>query len=399
MATAAEITVDAETNEVRITELRIDDPELVEHLDGRDAEERADRVRRALRVGAATLELAETSKDLEYVKREFDRMEGDLAEELDDVHDALDERFGEDGDLDAALDEYLGDDGALRDHLDDAFGEDGAFVERLNDELGEDGERIQAALDPDRDGTPTARLESRITEAIQNLRKELVAERVRAEERQKSYQGGDAFEATVAELLDDIVYDTTHEVEHTGDSEGVIPDREVGDHVLTLAGTGQRLVFESKSESENFEPGIKSEMREAMENRDAEYGIFVSECETYVPDKVGYFQEWDNEILAVALSHDPDDEIDPGFLRIAFNWARMRALQAHVNTGTSIDPEAIQAQADSVRDSIGRFSDAKSKCGSIQTTAEGIKDLLDEIKDDVTSDLDDLNAELSKHSG
>lgn len=141
---------------------------------------------------------------------------------------------------------------------------------------------------------------------------------------------------------------------------------------------------------------IRSEMADAIENRDADYGIFVTECESYVPDKVGYFQEWDNEVLAVALCRDEDDDIDPGFLRIAFNWAKMRALQDHVDSGADVDPETIRAQAESVRDSIDRFSDAKRKCSRIQSTAGDVKQLLDEIRGDVTSDLDDLNAELSK---
>ncbi|MFW5928267.1 MAG: hypothetical protein ACOCSL_03605 [Thermoplasmatota archaeon] len=57
----------------------------------------------------------------------------------------------------------------------------------------------------------------------------------------------------------------------------------------------------------------------ALENRDAEYGIFVTECESYVPNKVGYFQEYNQEILSVALSADEDDEIDEGFIHIAWN--------------------------------------------------------------------------------
>lgn len=249
-------------------------------------------------------------------------MQAELEEELTTAREELEDHLGDDGELEQALDEYLGDDGELRGQLEDAFGEDGAFVERLDDEFGEDGERIQAALDPDVEGTPTYRLKSALRDEIREIKAELDKERGREEVRQRSWQKGESFEQTVGNLLEDIVYQTTHQVRHTGDEEGQIPGRDVGDHVLTLAETGQRIVVESKSEKGYSAPKIRSEMDDAVENRDADYGIFVTECESYVPDKVGYFQEWDNEVLAVALCHDEDDDLDPGFLRIAFNWSK-----------------------------------------------------------------------------
>lgn len=52
-----------------------------------------------------------------------------------------------------------------------------------------------------------------------------------------------------------------------------------------------------------------------IENRDADYGIIVFECESYMPDEVGYFHEFNSERLSIALSEDEDDDIEPGFLR------------------------------------------------------------------------------------
>lgn len=196
--------------------------------------------------------------------------------------------------------------------------------------------------------------------------------------------------------MDTLVYNTTHEVEHTGDKEGEIPGRDVGDYVLTLGETGQNIAVEAKSKKIDSTQDIKDEMEEAIENRDADYGIFVTECESYIPNKVGYFQEHDQKILCVALLADEDDEIDPGFLNIAWNWARMRTIQSHVETGESVDTETIQAQVDEVRSSIDRFSTVKTKCSDIESTAGEIKTLLDDIRDDVNSDLDTITTELSK---
>lgn len=158
MATTEDVTIGTDTNEVRTANLTVQDAELAAYLGDASEEERTDRAARAFQVGAMTLQLAETSTDLEYGKREFERMRGDL----EDVREEREERFDDDGDRPRPLERYLGDEGGLRSHLDGAFGEEGDFVERPDEVLGEDGERIQTALDPDVEGTPTYRLKSEL---------------------------------------------------------------------------------------------------------------------------------------------------------------------------------------------------------------------------------------------
>jgi hypothetical protein len=210
-----------------------------------------------------TLQLADTSKDLEYVKREFETMQTALETELTDVREDLDSRFGTDGDLPELLDDYFCEDGELREALTDGFGEDGELTDRLDEQLGEDGERLQAALDPDSDGTPTNRLKSRLVERIDRLRDKLSEEAGAQEERHLSPRKGEDFEDKVAEMLDDIVYRTNDNVRHTGTEEGDIGEK-VGDHVFTLDGTDQRIVIESKSEADYSESKIRDQLNRAL---------------------------------------------------------------------------------------------------------------------------------------
>lgn len=393
MATAREVQVDTETHEVSL-QLTVHDADLATFLDEFDEPERAEVLEKAILVGARTLELSETTKDVEHVKREFEAMQSEFEQEIDAVQEEIEATFGDDGELADALEDYLGEEGRMRERIEEAFGKDGELTERLDEVLGEDGSKIQEALDPAEEGTPLYRLKTEIHE----LRDEIVREEGREEERQQSWKKGTDFEETVGNLLEDVVYQTTHDVEHTGDEDGEIPGSKVGDYVLTVGDTGQDIVVEAKSEKGYSARDIKDEMDEAIENRDADYGIFVVESESYVPDKVGYFQEYDQQMLCVALSADDDDEIDPGFLRIAWNWARMRTVQSHVETGEDLDAETIQAKVEEVRGSIENVSTAKSKCTEMQDTAQDIKSLLDEIREDVTTDLDDIVSELSRAS-
>jgi hypothetical protein len=395
MATTGAVQLDAETGSITVEELTVHDADLVDYLADHDPEEQRELADRAFRVGLMTLQLAETSKDLEYVKQEFDDMHSAIKSDVEAMQSDLEERFGDEGDVPTLLDDYLGEDGEVQAVLDDALGDDGQLAERLDAELGEDGERIQTALDPDREGTPTNRLRAQLIEQIHGIRDKIAEEAGAAQERQRSPQKGHDFEDTVAGLLDDTVYGTNDTVRHTGEKKGSL-DEKVGDHVVTLGETGQRIVIESKSEDDYHQPQIEGQLDQAIENRDADIAVFVSECESYVPNKVGYFKEFDKQRLAVCLSEDEDDDLDAGFLQIALNWARMRAVEDYVDTGAELDTEVIQARVESVRERVGQVSSVKKKCTSINETAQAIQSEVDSLRDDVTEDLNQIIAELSK---
>ncbi|WP_411968691.1 hypothetical protein [Haloferax sp. YSSS75] len=381
---------------VRLDDLTIEDHELVAYLAEHDATNREEAFHQALRIGTATLSLAETSKEVEHVKHEFEQMRSDFEAEIDDVREELDRRFGDDGEVSSILDRHLGPEGRLNRELDDVFGEEGLFARRLDEELGEDGERIQDALDPDREGTPTNRLREALRGEIRELSKQLQVEEGREEVRQRTTEKGHVFEDTVAQFLTDLVYGSSHSFDRTGEVVGELAESKVGDFVVTLGPTNQRIVVEAKSEQNYTQPRIKKEMREAIENRDADYGIFVSECESYVPNKVGYFREFDGEFLSVALSADEDDDVDSRLFNIGFNWAEMRAVQSHLDAGDDVDPEFVRTQVEEIEDSVSKFTNVKRKCSSIRKSANGIEESLDDIQGEVTTRLNNIVGEMSK---
>lgn len=399
MATEGVPRIEVDCDQAHVTDVEITDSTVVEYLQQFENErEREDAFLRALRVGVTTLDLAETSQEEEYVERKFTEMQRDFQEEIDRIEDEVEEKFGDNGHVPQIFEDHLGQDGLLKQHIEDAFSEDGPLTERLDEELGEDGERIRKALDPDTEGTPTYRLKRTLQDQIQDLRDKIeeqaTAEETKEEIRQRTTLKGDDFEETVEGVLANLVYNTSNEVEYTGDTVGEISGRKVGDFVITLNDTGQRIVVEAKSDSGYSQRDIKDELADAVENRDADYGIIVFECESYIPNKVGYFHEFDSERLSVALKETEDDDIEPGFLRIAYNWARTRAVQGYVDSGTAFDPEAIQNAVGEVSDSVDRFSTLRKKTTSIRKTANSIDEELEEIEGEVKSELADIRTEI-----
>jgi hypothetical protein len=329
MSSQTHHTVSVDDDRVIIENAEITDSEVVEYFVGLNEDERGEAFDRALRVGVVTVGLAEILEEEEYVERRFEQMRRDLEAEIERIEQQVEEKFGDDGDVPQTLENHLDEDGKLRTHIEDAFGDVDVLVDQLDEELGENGERIQDALGPDTEGTPTYRLKSNIQDQIDRLRDKIEEQETEdeTEERMKrrTTLGGEEFEEDVGQTLEDLVYGTSHEVEHTGKKEGELTNRKVGDYVLKLADTNQRIVIEAKSDQSYSQPRIKEELEEAIENRDGDYGIIVFEAESQVPDKVGYFHEFYNDRLSVALSADEDEEPEPGYLRIACSIGRGRA--------------------------------------------------------------------------
>jgi hypothetical protein len=399
MATDEAQPISVQNDRITINEFEITDSTLVKYFQQFDSgSERQDALERILKIGVMTMNLAETSQQEEFVERKFTEMQREFQDEITRIEDEVEERFGDDGDIPQIFENHLGDDGHLRQHIEEAFGENGPFKKRLDEELGENGERIQQALDPDREGTPTYRLKQSLQSQIDRLRDKIeeqeTAEEVEEEIRAKTTLKGEDFEDTVENILSDLVYGTSNELEYTGDTVGKIGDRKVGDFVVTLDKTGQRIVAEAKSDSGYSQRDIKEELTDAVENRDADYGIIVFECESYIPNKVGYFHEFDSERLSVALSEGEDDDVEPGFLRIGFNWAATRAVQGYADAGTAFDPEVVQEGVGEVKDSIDRFSTIRKKTTSIRGTASEIDEELEDIEGEVKSELANIRTEI-----
>ena len=390
------VSIDEDNDMVTIESFRIKDSELVDFLQEYEFSQQTDVISEALVIGMKTMKLMDTSQEVQYIENRLGDIEDELAGEVEEFQEELEAKVGDGGDLQSALDEHIGENGTLQTRIEAAFGDDGAFVERLNDELGEDGERIQSALDPDKEGTPTYRLEQRIKEEIDSIREQVAEDRAKEEVRSQTYLKGSDFEETIQDILSEIVRQTPNNVEFTGNTKGQI-DKKVGDFVVDIADTGQRIAVEAKTEYYSVKD-IKKEMEETIQNRDAAYGVFVTDSmENLPPTKTGWFHEFsDQNTVVVAMSETDEKEIEPGYLRIAFNWARMRAIQEHSDLGSNFDPEELHSQTTELKEDLGQFKNIRGQCTRIRKSREAIEETLDEVEEDIKGRIRDIETELTK---
>jgi hypothetical protein len=398
MSSLGSVSIDKAGGIVTVENLEIEDDELAQFLSQHDPSEHAELAAEALSIGLKTMQLMDTSQDVEYVERRLSQLEDRLVEEVEAFQQELDEKVGQDGHLHQALDDHVGEGGTLEARIEAAFSEGGPFVERLNEELGEDGERIQDALDPDRDGTPLSRLESQLKDEIRSVHEKIVEAETEADLRSRTYLKGGDFEDSVQQILEEIVRQTPNTVEFTGNTTGEM-GRDIGDFVLNLANTDQKIAIEAKTESYSTQ-SIKDEMEEVLQNRDAVYGVFVTDTLENLPrTKTGWFHEFrDQNTVVVAMSESDEREIEPGYLRMTISWARMRAVQAYAEVGSGFDPEELQSRLTEVEDEIDRFKTIRGQCTEIRKSRESIEETIDEIQKNVKAHLAEIESELIKAS-
>lgn len=137
-------------------------------------------------------------------------------------------------------------------------------------------------------------------------------------------------------------------------------------------------------------------MEEAIENREADYGILVASSVEYLPrTRVGWFSEIDQDYVVVALS-DEEDEIEPRFFKFAYHWARTRTMLSAVDVGDDIDPELVKTELDGIEDAIGRLQQIRSECTELESSVSSIRKRFQGTEDEVSSRITKLESELSR---
>jgi hypothetical protein len=232
-----------------------------------------------------------------------------------------------------------------------------------------------------------------ILDAIQQLKLDLGIGKAVDAEHQKGTQKGVEFEEYCGKIISEIAKQHGDKLEATGDTAGLIAGSKKGDHVYTIVESGKKIVLEMKDYTDKMtQPYLEKQLKEAIENRGAEYGIIVSKRKSSFPDHVGIFQEYDNNKLCVALTTEEseDAELQNELLAIALRWARLRLKQ---KSGT-VDSGLITQKISSVQRNMKKFSNIKTKCTSIKGTAEEIYEDLDDLRDLIKKDLEDIEKSL-----
>lgn len=352
------IELDETSETIRITDLEIDDRDVYNYFTELDPDERSVALRRVVKVGTVALRASETGGEVDYVERRFSELQHELESKFEET-----------------------------------FGEEGHVREYIENQIGEDGRLVNELLSPNEPDSPMHRLLEAITDDIGELRREIVAEEVREEMVQQTSLKGDRFEENLEELLGLVAEPHGDKLEFTGEDIGEIEASKKGDFVITVGDIDSRIVVEAKNMSYNL-PQIEEEMEEAIRNRSADYGLFIARSVGQLPNKVGWFNEYDGDYLVVALSEGDDESAAAELVKVAYRWARMRVLQKTMPTGDDIDTAEIQSQVQSAERTLDDFRNIRTKLTNIEDSADDIRDILGDIEQELFDQLNAINSQI-----
>jgi hypothetical protein len=384
-------------------------------------EEPARSVRRAIEIGTRVLDREDTAIEVDYVRREFERLTRSANETIEERNREAVERI-EDG-LRRALG---GEEGpgalghALEAHSDElseriaaTFGEDreGAVQGQIKRMLEERDEEFLDRLSAEDARNPLApilanlrnwtkerredqdsrdrKLEEKLDELL-NRASELAGldqgREALAEAEEAGTRKGRSFEDRVDQALERIAAIRGDASSHTG-GEGAEGGGKKGDTLIELgAASGPcfgRVVFEAKDKRLSKNDAWR-ELNEAMGARAASFAVLVVADEDRVPSGRDTLVEYEGNKLIVAVDREEPDGLA---LEVAYRLAAARVAMARERDMT-VDAPAVRDAAEEAVSCLKQAQAIRATLTGIKTSSDKARATLDEMVEAVRARLE-----------
>jgi hypothetical protein len=364
----------------------------------------------AIEIGARVLSREQAEVNADFVRTEFEKVSREVEDAFTDKARTVAEFLGKRVD-----DVFAPENGHLAKELERLFGAESsvAIQHQLRTVMAEQSARMREDLlkqfssadahNPLADfkaGTMAAMRRAAeqqdtnlkaLNEQISALKGEVVklqGERERqadvAAEHARSTAKGRPYEEAVFDAVDAIAQARGDDCDAVGDLPG--SGGRKGDVLVGVDGCAgparARIVFEAKNA---YVPKNKAvaELDSAMEQRDADYGVWVVPSEELLPGRGAQLREVNGDKLFVI--YDPDDGSRLG-LEVAYSLARARTLMAAAD-GDGVDGGALRTE---VERALAAMDDVRRIKSQLTTATGGIdaaRKILDEMADRVRAHL------------
>lgn len=398
----SQIILDKRTERILIKNLEIQDHDLFEVISDQKEMERAEFVKRALKVGVIALHDVLVTEKIDYVKREFER----LCFELDKIFQL---ELGKEG-MRGELDNIFGDNGQLQQRLENLFGSNGKLVRDIldmnnkNSPIGKLRETIEShfvgkdsemysMLDPNSKDSPIARFRQDVLDELQKIETMIETHLVKKEIIEKTTQKGFIFEDDLEDFLLRVSKPFGDTVERVGTEKGKLGNLK-GDFVITLndssiKGQPPKIVVEAKT-GKSVRITIKSllgELRDAIKNREAQFAIAVTE--TLISDSIGCYREVEGDKIICAFE-DNGLPLEVAY-RIARTYLLMKMRKALEKT---LDTTRICGIIGKISNDLNAVRGIKAKLTRIGTTSEDIAVDIKSLEKNIRESLEELQGVL-----
>lgn len=352
------VSIDSEQESLRVANFRTTGPDIVSYFADVPEELIEAKFEQAIRMGVVALRASNTGEQVDFVEKRFNSLVGDF-----------------------------------EDHIQAYLGAGGELPELIEEHFGEDGKLARELLDPSHPDSPVHRLQQNLQEDLQRLRTDLEVAEAEEELRQNMPQKGHEFEEFLDEHLGAVVSYTGDELRYTGDDTGYIGESKKGDFVVTMNPSGAKIAIEAKHSSMS-ESKIVEYMDEVIENRAADYGLYIARSINQLPKKTGWFKEVREDILVIAISDGDEGRFAHELLKTAYRWSSERVRAMSKEQTDDIDLASVRHQLEELERELQQFSELKRQTTKIENSANDLWDDIDKMQKEVERKFTALMSEF-----
>lgn len=394
---AQTIKVNLSRKAVAISELVVTNPDFLSVVAARPESERERCVLDVIAVGSAAMLRVQTTIDVDFVEKQFAalsaRFEGTLDGFEKQATNALTKRFSptESGSYTRQIGELIGAarkdcqswtsdlSKTAKDLLDpDKKGSAVGCLEKLIEEA---TERLEQMFDPDTKGSYAAKLseqlwgvfggngrvgllQASLLDAIKPILSELRELKEKFEGRKAAEQviasttlKGPRFEELVHVRLSHLAQPFGDDLAAVGSGNG---GSKAGDFLVTVNGSGKRVVVEARDRKQMSLPAIKDDLERELKERGADVALYVSSCREMLPQHVGEFQIYGEKVVTTVEN-----------LAIAYRVARVMAMMEAPNG--ELDVTQLRGILSKIKDAAHSLRNVRSKASQIEKFVKGIQ--------------------------
>ena len=284
----------------------------------------------------------------------------------------------------------------LKHNFDNIFAKGGDLPARLEEVFGKDGKIIKELFDPETEGSPLYKLQKTLSKDLVDIRNNLQQSKGAELVEEKSTQKGVKFEDQCQEKLTQIARYNSDDLERTSTDKETSSKfgSKSGDFVITLSDTDKKIVFEMKS-GKIGDTAIRRELKDAMDNRNAQFGILVAQRTDLLPNNVGPFKAYANNQLACSVENENGDVLINGdILHLAYKWAKANILLDSAKYD-KFDASFVREKSTLLEQSLKKMRVVKKDCTNIRNISDKIRNTVDETANEMQENLDELIESLS----
>jgi hypothetical protein len=379
-------------------------------------QEAPDTIAKAIEIGARVLDREEVAAEVDYVKREFERLqtvhretvERQNQEAVERIEEALAGALGAEdapGALGSALESHSGN---LSELIAETFGEDreGAVQSQIKRILEQRDEEFLQRLSSEDDRNPLAPMLTALRRWTAERKEDQDARDVKLEQKLDEVlkeaaqlagiqRGSEDLEAAIEAgtqkglVFEDAVHDEIERIASArGDAAhhvGAVSNEagsKKGDTLVEIGGANgpakTRVIFEAKDKKLSRNDAWQ-ELDAELEGRDASFAVLVVSGKSKIPARTEELHEYQGNKMVVVFDKE---EVDPFGLELVYRYACARALMGS-EAELEVDAAGISALVERGRAALKRGKGVRDSLTRAQQGIDGARDGFDAIVKDV----------------